>query len=327
VKRRDFIKLIGGAAAAWPLAARAQGSDRIRRIGVMMSVANNALGQARFKAFQQGLEKLGWTDGRNVAIEVRWSEGRIERYAEIASEFVRLKVDVIVTTATPPTVLAKEATQVIPIVFIGAGDPVATGLVESLAHPGGNSTGLSNQTRDIAGKRVELLRELVPGLRRLAILGNVDNAANVLEMREVQAAAGTLGLEIVRLEIRRAEEIASALETLKGPALALYVVIDSVTNANALRINTLALGARLPTMHGTREQLEAGGLMSYGADFVDLYRHSAGLVDKILRGTKPRDIPVEQPTKFDLIINLTTAKALGLTVPPTLIARADEVIE
>jgi ABC-type uncharacterized transport system substrate-binding protein len=213
-------------------------------------------------------------------------------------------------------VLAKEATQVIPIVFVGAGDPIATGLVASLARPGGNSTDLSNQTRDIAGKRVELLRELVPGLRRLAILGNVDNASNVLEMREVQAAADTLGLQVVRLEIRRADEIASALETLTGPELALYVVIDSVTNANRLRINTLALGARLPTMHGTREQLEAGGLMSYGADFLDLYRRAAGPVDKILRGTKPDDIPVEQPTKFDLVINLTTAKALGITVPP-----------
>jgi putative ABC transport system substrate-binding protein len=223
--------------------------------------------------------------------------------------------------------LAKEETQVIPIVFVGAGDPVGTGLVASLAHPGGNSTGLSNQTRDIAAKRVELLCELVPGIRRLAILGNVDNASNVLEMREVQAAAITLGLEAVRLEIRRAEEISSALDTLKGPALALYVVIDSVTNANRLRINTLALGMRLPTMHGTREQLETGGLMSYGADFVDLYRRSACLVDKILRGTKPADIPVEQPTKFDLVINLTTAKALGLEVPPTLLALADEVIE
>ena len=254
-------------------------------------------------------------------------EGRAERYAEITAEFVRLKVDVIVTTATLPTMLAKEATQVIPIVFIAAADPVATGLVGSLAHPGGNVTGLSNQSRDIASKRVELLRQLVSGLRRVAVLGNTDNAANVLEMREVQAAANTLGLDVVKLEIRRAEEIASALETLKGPALALYVVIDAVTNANALRINTFALAARLPTMHGTREQLEAGGLLSYGADFADLYRHGAGLVDKILRGTKPGDIPVEQPTKFDLVINRTTAKALGLTVPETLLATADEVIQ
>jgi putative tryptophan/tyrosine transport system substrate-binding protein len=326
MRRREFIARLGST-AAWPLAARAQQGERVRRIGVMISVANNALGQARFKAFQQGLERLGWTDGRNLAIEVRWSEGRAERYAEITAEFVRLKVDVIVTTATLPTILAKEATQVIPIVFIGAADPVATGLVGSLAHPSGNVTGLSNQSRDIASKRVEMLRQLVPGLRRVAILGNTDNAANVLEMREVQAAANTLGLDVVRLEIRRAEEIASALEPLKGPALALYVVIDAVTNANALRINTFALAARLPTMHGTRESVEAGGLLSYGADFLEVYRHSASLVDKILRGTKPGDIPVEQPTRFNLVINLTTAKALGLTIPETLLATADEVIQ
>jgi putative ABC transport system substrate-binding protein len=326
VKRRAFIAGLGSA-AVWPIAARAQQGERVRRIGVMISVANNALGQARFRAFQQGLERLGWTDGRNLAIEVRWSEGRAERYAEITAEFVRLKVDVIVTTATLPTILAKEATQVIPIVFIGAADPVATGLVGSLAHPSGNVTGLSNQSRDIASKRVEMLRQLVPGLRRVAILGNTDNAANVLEMREVQAAANTLGLDVVRLEIRRAEEIASALEPLKGPALALYVVIDAVTNANALRINTFALAARLPTMHGTRESVEAGGLLSYGADFLEVYRHSASLVDKILRGTKPGDIPVEQPTRFNLVINLTTAKALGLTIPETLLATADEVIQ
>jgi putative tryptophan/tyrosine transport system substrate-binding protein len=326
IKRREFIGGLGST-AVWPLAARAQQGERVRRIGVMISVANNALGQARFKAFQQGLERLGWTDGRNLAIEVRWSEGRAERYAEITAEFVRLKVDVIVTTATLPTILAKEATQVIPIVFIGAADPVATGLVGSLAHPSGNVTGLSNQSRDIASKRVEMLRQLVPGLRRVAILGNTDNAANVLEMREVQAAANTLGLDVVRLEIRRAEEIASALEPLKGPALALYVVIDAVTNANALRINTFALAARLPTMHGTRESVEAGGLLSYGADFLEVYRHSASLVDKILRGTKPGEIPVEQPTRFNLVINLTTAKALGLTIPETLLATADEVIQ
>ena len=204
MRRREFIAG-PGSAAAWPLVARAQQGGRIQRIGVMMSVANNALGQARLKAFQQGLEKLGWTDGRNLALEVRWSEGRAERYAEITAEFVRLKVDVIVTTATLPTILAKEATLVIPIVFIGAADPVATGLVGSLAHPVGNVTGLSNQSRDIASKRVEMLRQLVPGLRRVAILGNTDNAANVLEMREVQAAADTLGLDVVRLEIRRAE--------------------------------------------------------------------------------------------------------------------------
>ena len=208
-----------------------------------------------------------------------------------------------------------------------AGDPVGTGLVASLARPGGNVTGLSIQQTDLAGKRLELLREVVPGLRRLAILANVGNPAAVLEMGEVQAAARTLGLEVATLEIRRAEDIAPAFEALKGRADALYVCADPLVNTNRIRINTLALGARLPTMHGFREYVEAGGLMSYGPNFPDLFRRAADYVDKILRGAKPADIPVEQPTKFDLVINLTTAKALGLDVPPTLLARADEVIE
>jgi putative ABC transport system substrate-binding protein len=299
----------------------------VRRIGVLMGVANNALGQARAKAFQQELERLGWTDGRNLSIQYRWAEGRAERYAEIAAEFVRLNVDVIVAEATPPTLAAKQATSVIPIVFAGAGDPVGTGLVTSLARPGGNVTGLSNQNRDTASKRVELLREIVPGLLGLGILVNVLNVSAVAETREIEAAAATLGLKVVRLEIRRAEDIAPVVETFNGPALALYVVQDALANANALRINTLALGKRLPTMHGSRELLETGGLMSYGADALDLRRRAADYVDKILRGTKPGDIPVEQPTKFDLVINLTTAKALGLDVPLFLQQRADEVIE
>ena len=275
----------------------------------------------------QRLRELGWIEGRTVAIEYRWAEGRSERFAEIAAEFVRLKVDVIVTAGTAAVVAAKQATSVIPIVFAAAGDPVGTGLVASLARPGGNVTGLSNQSADLAGKRLELLREVVPGLRRLAIMANVGNPIGVLEMGEVQAAARTLGLEVVTLEIRRAEDIAPAFEALKGRADALYVVTDPLVNTNRIRINTLALGARLPTMHGIREYVEAGGLMSYGPNFPDLFRRAADYVDKILRGAKPADIPVEQPTKFDLVINLTTAKALGLDVPPTLLARADEVIE
>jgi putative ABC transport system substrate-binding protein len=328
MRRRQFITLLGGAAAAWPNVARGQQAERVRRIGMLMGVANNAMGQARAKAFQQELERLGWTDGRNVSIQYRWAEGRAERFAEIAAEFVRLNVDVFVAEgATPATLAAKQATSVIPIVFVGTGDPVGTGLVASLARPGGNVTGLSNQTRDLAGKRVELLREIVPGLRGLGILVNVLNISAVAEMREVEAAAATVGLKVVKLEIRRAEDIAPALEAFTGPALALYVVIDALTNTNALRINTLALGKRLPTMHGSRELLETGGLMSYGADNLDLRRRAADYVDKILRGTKPGDIPVEQPTKFDLVINLTTAKALGLDVPLFLQQRADEVIE
>jgi putative ABC transport system substrate-binding protein len=280
----------------------------------------------RMAAFVQRLRELGWIEGRTVVIDYRWAEGRTERYAGIAAEFVRLKVDVIVTVGGAVGA-AKQATATIPIVFAGAGDPVGSGMVTSLAQPGGNVTGLSVQSIDLAGKRLEILREIFPDVRRLAIIGNVEYAATVLEMGEAQAAAHTLGLEVVRSEIRRAEDLAPAFEALKGAAQALYVCPDATINANHARINTLALGARLPTMHGVREYVEAGGLMSYGPNLADLYRRAADYVDKILRGAKPADLPVEQPTKFDLVINLVAAQALGLTVPPTLLARADEVIE
>ena len=282
---------------------------------------------SRVAAFTDRLRELGWIDNRSVAIEYRWAEGRNERYAEIAAEFVQLKVEVIVTAGTAAVVAAKQATSVIPIIFALGGDPVGTGLVASLARPGGNVTGLSQQSTDLAGKRVELLREVVPGLGRLATMANIGNPLAVLEMREVHAAARTLGLEVATSEIRRAEDIAPAFDALKGRADALYVVADPLVTSNRIRINTLALGARLPTMHGQNDNVEAGGLMSYGANFPDLYRRAADYVDKILRGTKPADIPVEQPTKFDLAINLTTAKALGLKIPEWFLVRADEVIE
>ena len=275
----------------------------------------------------QRLHELGWIENRTIAIDYRWGEGLSERAAEIAAEFVRLKVDVIVTAGTPQTVVAKQATSVIPIVFATAGDPVAFGLVASLARPGGNVTGLATMQADLAGKRLELLRQVVPGLSRVAIVGNVGNPITVLELGEAQAAAGSLGLEVDALEIREAQDIALAFEALRGRAGALYVCTDALANTNRLRINTLALGARLPTMHGTRDYVEAAGLMSYGANFPNLFRRAADYVDKVLRGAKPADLPVEQPTKFDLIINLTTAKALGLTVPSTLLALADELIE
>jgi putative ABC transport system substrate-binding protein len=278
-------------------------------------------------AFVQRLRELGWIEGRTIAIEYRWAEGRADRAAEIAAEFVRLKVDVIVTYATPPVVAAKQATADIPIVSAVMGDPVGTGLVASLARPGGNVTGLSVLTPDLAGKRLELLREVVPGLRRLAFLGNVGNPITALEMGEVQTAARTLGLHLVTLEIRRPEDIVPAFETLKSDAQALYVAGDPLVLANRVRINTLALVARLPAFYNERAYVEAGGLMSYGVNWPDLFRRTAELVDKILRGAKPGNIPVEQPTKFDLVINLTTAKALGLDIPPTLLALADEVIE
>jgi putative ABC transport system substrate-binding protein len=275
----------------------------------------------------QRLRELGWIEGRTVAIEYHWAEGRSERAAEIAAEFVQRKVDVIVTSGTATVAAAMQATSVIPIVFATAGDPVGTGLVASLARPGGNVTGLSIQQTDVAAKRLGLLREVVPHLGRCAILANVGAVAAVLDMREVQAAARTLGFEVITLEIRRGEDIAPAFEALKGRADVLYVATDPLVYTHRIRINTFALVARLPTMHGSREWVEAAGLMSYGPNWPDLFRRAADYVDKILRGTKPGDLPVEQPTKFDLVINLTTAKALGLDVPPTLLARADEAIE
>jgi len=326
MRRREFITLLSGA-AAWPVAARAQQPAQMKRVGMMMGMANDALGQLSAEAFQQELERLGWTEGRNIAMEYRWAEGRTERYGDIAAEFVRAKMDVIVTTATPSTAAAMQATSTVPIVFIGSGDPVATGLVASLSRPGGNVTGLSNQNRDVAGKRVELLRDIVPGLRGLGILFNADNIATLLESHDVDEAARTFGLEVIPLKIRRVEDIAPALETLQGPARSLYVAADPLVNSNALRINTLALVKRLPTMYADRAQLEAGGMISYGVDRAELYRRGADYVDKILRGAKPGDIPVQQPTKLDLVINLVTVKALGLTAPPNLLAIADEVIE
>ena len=326
IGRRELLAALGGAAVAWPLAARAQQPGKLPTIGFLGTITPAV--QIRWTAaFVQRLRELGWIEGRNIAIEYRWAEGSSERAAEIVAEFVGQKVDVIVTGGTEYVHEAKQATSVIPIVFPNVGDPVGSGLVAGLARPGGNVTGLSIQGTDTVGKRVELLREVIPSLRRLAIMANVGNSAVVLEMREAQAAARTLGLEVTTLEIRRAEDITPAFEAFKSWADALYICPDPLTNTNRVRINTLALGTRLPTISGVREQVEAGGLMSYGPNFPDLFRRAADFVDKILRGAKPADIPVEQPTKFDLVINLTTAKALGLEVPPTLLARADEVIE
>ena len=325
IGRREFITLLGGAAAAWPVAARAQQPGKLPTIGFLGATTPSAQSQWT-AAFVERLRELGWIEGHTVAIEYRWAEGREERYTQIVAELIRLRVDVIVTggAALPA---AKQATSVIPIVFAVAGDPVGSGAVASLARPGGNITGLSTQAPDLGGKRLELLREVVSGLRRLAIMANVGYPSALLEMDEVRAAARTLGIEVATLEIWRADEIAPAFETLKGRAEALYVPADPLVNSNRVRINTLAQGARMPTMYGFREYVEAGGLVSYGPNIPDLFRRAGDYVDKILRGAKPADIPVEQPRKFDLVINLTTAKALGLEVPPTLLARADEVIE
>ena len=311
---------------AWPLAARAQQTTKLQTIGFLYQSTPSAE-SSRAAAFVQQLRKLGWIEGDTIAIEYRSAAGRPERMAEIAAEFVRLKVDVIVTSGTAAVMALKQATTAIPIVFGAAGDPVGTGLVASLAQPGGNVTGLSIVSADLIGKRLDLLRELVPGLRQLAIMANVDNALTVQEMGNVRAAAGSLGLEVAAMEIRRADDIAPAIERLKGHADALYICAEGLVNSNRVRLNALALAARLPTMHGLREYLEAVGLMSYGANIPDLFRRAAEFVDKILRGTKPADIPVEEPTKFDLAINLTTAKALGLEVPHNLLVLADELIE
>jgi ABC-type uncharacterized transport system substrate-binding protein len=324
VNRREFITFLGSA-AAWPLAARAQDAGKLRTIGFFGSATPSTQG-GWVAAFVQRLRELGWIEGRTIAIEYRWGEGRPERFTEIAAEFVRLKVDVMIVGGTPTAVAAKQATAVIPIVFAMTGDPVGTGLVAHLARPGGNVTGLSTQTTDTVSKRIELLREVVPNLRRLAILANINSPVVALEMGQAQAAANTLGLEVVTLEVGQAEDIERTFETL-GRADGLYVCADPLVSAYRARINALALAARLPTMHDLREYAVPGGLMSYGPNIPDLFRRAGDYVDKILRGAKPAELPVEQPTKFDLVINLTTAKALGLQIPDRLLAVADEVIE
>jgi putative tryptophan/tyrosine transport system substrate-binding protein len=306
--------------------ARAQQASKIPIIGFLGS--NTPSFQRRWvAAFVQRLRELGWGEGTNVSIEYRWADGSSERAAELAAELVRLEVDVIITSGTANVLAAKKATTVIPIVFAAGADPVGTGLVVSLANTGNNVTGLSAQQTDLAGKRLDLLREVVPGIRSLGIVVNVGAPGSVLDAGHVQTLARALGLQVATLEIRRTEDFAPGIEAFKDRTDALYVVSDPLMTTHALRINTLALGARLPTMHGIREQVEAVGLMSYGTSFPALFRRSGDYVDKILRGAKPTDIPVEQPTTFEFVVNLITARALGLSVPPTLLARADEVIE
>jgi putative ABC transport system substrate-binding protein len=324
VRRRAFV--IGlGAAAALPLAARAQRAGKLPIIGLLSSSTDIAE-RPRRQAFTARLGELGWVDGRNVTIESRAAEGIVERAGEIAAEFARLKVDVIVLAGDAQGIAAKRAAPDVPIVLAAAGDPVGNGLVASLARPGGNVTGFSVQLPDTAGKRIELLRELVPNLRRLAVLGNSSNPVVALEFGAVQSAARTLGVDTVRPEFRRAEDIPSAIEALNGRAEGLYVCVDPLMIVNRARINTLALAAKLPVVHSYKDNL-GEGLISYGPDLLDLYRRAAVLVDKILRGTNPADLPVEQPTKFELAINLKTARILGVEVPPALLAHADEVIE
>jgi ABC-type uncharacterized transport system substrate-binding protein len=324
MRRRAFIAGLG-TAAIWPLAAHAQQPTKLPTIGFLGTTTPLAWSNY-VPAFVQRLRELGWVEGRTVAIEYRWAEGRNDRFGEIAAEFARLKVDVIVTSGGAG-VAAKQATSTIPIVLALANDPVGSGLAASLARPGGNVTGLSLLAPDLAGKRLENLRQVLPDVRRLAILGNAGYPAAVAEMVDLQATARKLGLEAMIPEVRRAEDMAPTIEQLRGRVDALYVCADPLISTNHIRLNALALAAQLPTMHGAKYYVEGGGLMSYGPNYGDMFRRAGDYVDKILRGTKPGDIPIEQPTKFELVVSLKTAKALGITVPPSMLATADEVIE
>jgi putative tryptophan/tyrosine transport system substrate-binding protein len=330
MRRREFITLLGGAAAgscvSWPLTARAQQPVRLRTIGYLGS--GNASVQSQLAAaFVQRLRDLGWIEGGNIAIEYRWGEGRNDRFAELAAELVGLKVDVIITSGSAPVLAAKRLTSTIPIVFAANSDPVGSGLIASLGRPGGNVTGLSVQSADTASKQIELLREVVPSLKRLAIIANAGAPGSMLEMTVAQTIARSLGIDAVTFALQRPEDIATAFVKIAGQQDALYVVADPLISTIRARIIGLALQARLPAIYGTGDYVDSGGLMSYGPNLPDLFRRAADFVDKILRGARPGDIPVEQPTKFDLVVNLKVAKALGLTIPETFLLRADEVIE
>jgi putative ABC transport system substrate-binding protein len=318
--------LLAAAAVPWPAKAWGQQSGKLPSIGVLGGGTITSQGPW-LAAFLQRLGEFGWIERRTINFDIRWAEGRPEQLAEIAAELVRLKVDVIFAIGTDAALAAKRATASIPIVFPVTGDPISTGLVASFARPGGNVTGLSNQARDLGAKRLEMLREVFPAARKVGLLANAAYAASAAEMSDVQEAGSTLGLEIVPSAIRSTQEIAAVFSALRGRVDALYVVGDPLIHLNRVRINTFALVAHLPTIYPQRDYVEAAGLMSYGPNYLDLNRRAAALVDKILRGAKPAEIPVEQPTKFDLVMNLTTAQALNLEIPPMLLARADEVIE
>jgi len=324
MRRREFITLIGAAATAWPLAAGAQQSGRLPIIGIL-GVTGLIFGPW-VAAFAERLSKLGWIEGRTIIIKYRWSEGRSDRVAEIADEFARQGVDVILAYGGAVPAL-RQATASIPIVFAPANDAVGTGLVRSLSRPGANVTGLSVQQGEIAGKRFELLRQAVPNIRRMGIIFDASYSAAVTEMSNVKAIARDVGLEVAAHGIQRAEDIVPAFDALKSQADALYVAQDALIDANNALIITLALGAKLPTISTTPDFAKAGALMSYGPNMPALFRRAAEIVDKILHGIKPGDIPVEQPTEFDLVINLKTAKALGLIIPDKLLLLANDVVE
>jgi putative ABC transport system substrate-binding protein len=323
--RRDLITLLAGAAVAWPLSARPQQAGSGYTVGIFSAGDDNAgLSSVLFDA----LRELGWAEGKNVRFERRYAENRLERLPELAGDLVRVKVDVIAAAGTLAPLAAKRATSTIPIVMTAAGDPLGSGLVASLARPGGNVTGLSLMVPDLGGKRLELLGEVLPQLARVAVLWNAANPYSALVFKETEAAGRTLGIEIQSLEVRTPDDFDGAFDaTRRQRPDALITVEDPLTVNHRKRIADFAVVQQLPSLHGVREFAAAGGLISYGASLADLYRRAAGYVDKILRGAKPADLPVQQPTKFEFVINLKTAKALGLDIPATVLARADEVIE
>ena len=328
MRRREFIALVGGAIAS-PMGARAQQkAGKVPRIGYL-GVTSASDRPALLDAFRQRLRELGWVEGQNIGIDYRYAEDRVDRLPDLAAELVRLKVDLIVSLGTQGVTAAKNATETIPIVMIAVRDPVGTGLIASLARPGGNVTGVSGYAGlESVAKQLELLRETVPKIRRVAILSNPTNAYHQLAIREVNDAARSLGVQLQFLEARGPNEFDGAFAAMaKERVGALLVLSDVMFNSHRTRLADLAARSRLPAAYGVKESVEAGGLMSYGPSFLDLYRRGAAYVDKILKGEKPADLPVEQPTKFELVINLKAAKALGLEVPPLLIAQADELIE
>jgi len=327
MNRRAFTTLLGGAAVVWPIAARAQQAGKVHRIGVLETISTT-LNVANFYALREGLRQLGYAEGQNLVIEYRSADGRDDRFPGLARELLALKVDVIVTRGTPAAKAVKNATSTVPVVMMASGDPVGVGLVTSLARPGGNITGLSAIVGELSPKRLELIREIVPGLARIAVLANTSNDAVRRDWARIETAARSLGVQSQLLDLRESDALGPTFDDASARrADALVVVIDAITQANQQRIVDLAMKHRLPAIYSSREFVDAGGLISYGVSYPDLYRRAATYVDKILKGTKPADLPVVQPTKFELVINLKTAKALGLQIPDKLLALADEVIE
>ena len=328
MKRREFIAAVGAGLLAAPLVAGAQQAGRVHRIGYLTGGLSTDRPHL-IEAFRQGLRELGWVEGQNIVIEYRYAEGRFDRLPDLAAELVRLKVDIIVAVATPASAAAKNATGTIPIVGISLGDPVGTGLIASLARPGGNITGVSYSVGvETIGKGLELLNEIVPNVRWVAILSNPGNPLHAPAVRDLKVAARSLGEQLQLLDARGPTEFDGAFAAMaKERVGGLFVVADTMFNLHRARLVELAAKSRLPAAYGTRDAVESGGLMSYGPSLPDLFERGATYVDKILKGAKPADLPVEQPTKFELVINLKTAKALGLTIPPSLLARADEIVE